>query len=154
MTVGATDDPIRGLADVDSASASATGEAPAQRLVDERSAMKAIVAVVVIPSENRAEGLVRPVYRGDGRGDSRDAPLRTTPLRWGTRRRKTARPGPSPASEWMLSGSRDSHEHQELENGNHPVLQAQAGQRAERRLSSRSGFQIVSIPPPAPVPPN
>jgi hypothetical protein len=36
--------------------------------------MKAIVVVVVVLSENRAEGLVRPVYRGDGRGDSRDAP--------------------------------------------------------------------------------
>jgi hypothetical protein len=36
--------------------------------------MKAIVAVVVVLSENRAEGLVRPVYRGDGRVDSRDAP--------------------------------------------------------------------------------
>jgi hypothetical protein len=35
--------------------------------------MKAIVAVVVVLSENRAEGLVRPVYRDDGRGYSRDA---------------------------------------------------------------------------------
>ena len=35
--------------------------------------MKAIVVAVVL-SENRAEGLVRPVYRGNGRGDSLDAP--------------------------------------------------------------------------------
>jgi hypothetical protein len=30
--------------------------------------MKTIVVVVVVPSENVAEGLVRPVYRADGRG--------------------------------------------------------------------------------------
>jgi hypothetical protein len=63
----------------------------------ERSATKAIVVVVVVLSENRAEGLVRPVYRGVGCGDSRDAAVLTTPLRWVTPHRETARPGPSPA---------------------------------------------------------
>ena len=66
--------------------------------------MKAI-AVVVVLSENRPEGLVWPVYMGDGRGRSRDAPGLQTPLRWGTPRRKTALPGASPAGEWMVCGS-------------------------------------------------
>jgi len=35
--------------------------------------MTAIVVIMVL-SENRAEGLVRRVYRGDRRGGSRDAP--------------------------------------------------------------------------------
>jgi hypothetical protein len=44
-----------------------------------------------------------------------------TPLRWGTPRRKTALPGPSPAGEWMLCGSGDSHGHQEHpQNGTSP----------------------------------
>jgi hypothetical protein len=70
--------------------------------VNDPVAMKAIVVVVVVPSENRAEGLVRPAYRGDGRGASREAFVLRTSLRWGTHPRKTARPGPSPAGEWKL----------------------------------------------------
>jgi hypothetical protein len=42
--------------------------------VNDPAAMKAIGAVVLVPSESGAEGLVRPVCRGDGRGDSQDAP--------------------------------------------------------------------------------
>jgi hypothetical protein len=68
--------------------------------------MKAIVAVGVVLSENRAEGPVRPVYQADGCGSSRDAPRASNVASGGgTPRRKTALPGPSPAGEWMLCGS-------------------------------------------------
>ena len=59
----------------------------------------------MVLSENRAQSLVRPVYRVDERGGARDAPAFQTPLPGGTPRRKTARPGPSPAGEWMICGS-------------------------------------------------
>ena len=62
-------------------------------------------SAVVVASEDRGEGLVRLAYRGDGCGGSRDAAGLQTPLRWGTPRRKTADPGPSPAGEWMICGS-------------------------------------------------
>ena len=42
--------------------------------------MKAIVIVAVVLSESRAKGLVRLVYRVDGRGGSRDAPAFQRPL--------------------------------------------------------------------------
>ncbi len=42
--------------------------------------MKAIVLVTLVLSKNRAEGLVRPAYRVDGRGGTRDAPAFQTPL--------------------------------------------------------------------------
>src|SRR5437868_4217586 len=96
--------------------------------------MKAIVVAVLVVSENRAEGLIRPVNRGDGRRDSRDALLLQTPLRWGTPRRKTARPGPSPTGEWMMCGSGESHEHQDRFWGRaKPDLRRTARQREEPR---------------------
>ena len=60
----------------------------------------------VVLSENRAEGLVRPVYLSDGCGSSREGPRASNVASsGGTRRRKTALPGPSPAGEWMICGS-------------------------------------------------
>jgi hypothetical protein len=53
-------------------------------------------------SESRVECLIRPVLRGDGHGDTRDAPGSKRRSAWGTPRRKTARPGPSPAVEWRI----------------------------------------------------
>jgi hypothetical protein len=42
--------------------------------------MKTSAIVTMVLSENRAEGLVRPAYRVDGRGGSRDAAGLQTPL--------------------------------------------------------------------------
>jgi hypothetical protein len=46
----------------------------------EHSHMKTTAIVAMVLSENRAEGLVRPAYRVDGRGGSRDAAGLQTPL--------------------------------------------------------------------------
>jgi len=73
--------------------------------------------------------------RATGAAARKTRPCFQRRLRQGTPRRKTARPGPSPAGEWMLCGSEESHEHQEPPGERQgEVLQDPASQRAERRL--------------------
>jgi hypothetical protein len=109
----------------------AAAGSPERRRADERLTMKAVVTLVVL-SENRAEGLVRPAFRSDGHGGSRDAPVLQPPLRWGTPRRKTARPGPSPGREWMLCDSGElARTSRTSRNSSHPASDTHACQRAE-----------------------
>jgi hypothetical protein len=49
-------------------------------MLDESFALKAVAAAVLL-SENPDEGLVRPVYRGDGSGGSREASALPAPPR-------------------------------------------------------------------------
>jgi hypothetical protein len=98
--------------------------------------MTAIVAVMVL-SENRVEGLVRPVYRGrPPRRFARRTGLQT-PLRWGTPR---------------FRGDRTNIKNI-LGNGNSPSY-TRARQPAKPRLGGRRGFQIVSIPADGRLAPN
>jgi len=130
------DDPFRSSSGAHPASASATRELPARRPADERSTMKANVAIEVrrcpsctsssktpcrwrdarSPIENqrpssprsRVQALIRSVRQGRRLRPLAGRTRVPRRLRRGYSRRKTARPGPSPAGEWMLSGSEDS----------------------------------------------
>jgi hypothetical protein len=110
-------------------------------------AMKAIVVVVVVLSENRAEGLVRPVYRGDGRGDSRDAPGTSTaaPLGYSPPEGGPSGPVSRRGVDDLRFGENRTIIKNILGNGNPPASDTRARQQAEPRRSERRGFQIVSI---------
>jgi hypothetical protein len=56
----------------------------------------------------RGQALILPACQDDGCSCSRDVPVLPASPRAGTPRRKTAHPGPSPAGEWMISGSEHS----------------------------------------------
>src|SRR5436305_5747892 len=84
--------------------------------------MKAIVAVVVVLSENRAEDLVRSVYRGDGRGDSRDAPAASSAAPRGYSPSEDGPSGPVSrrgVDDLRFGGNRTNIKNI-LGNGNHP----------------------------------
>jgi hypothetical protein len=92
-----------------------------------------------ILSEDRVEGLVRPAYRARRFRRLAGRTELPTPLRWGTRRRKTARPGPSPASEWMMSGSRGiARTSRTLRTANIPSSKAPSTSRTTPQLTQRS----------------
>jgi hypothetical protein len=98
--------------------------------------MKAIVVVVVVLSENRAEGLVRPVYRGDGRDDSRDAPGTSTAAPLGYSPPEGGPSGPVSrrgVDDLRFGGNRTIIKNI-LGNGNPPASDTRARQRAEPRL--------------------
>jgi hypothetical protein len=107
--------------------------------------MKAIVAVVVL-SENRAESLVRPVYRDDGRGDSRDAPAASSAAPLGYSPSEDGPSGPVSrrgVDDLRFGGNRTNIKNT-LGNGNRPGLGHHAHPRAEPCLGGQRRFQMVS----------
>jgi hypothetical protein len=118
--------------------------------------MKAIVLVTLVLSKNRAEGLVRPAYRVDGAAVRGTHQHFKRPSRGVTPRGKTARPGPSPAGEWMICGSRGiaRTSRTSFRTATRPASDHPPRPRADPRLGGQRGFQAVSIPASARRSPN